>query len=172
MDVKKIRSDVAIIGGGFSGMNIARILAQNGLSCSLISGGYGASEFWNGTVDLLNYPGDNIELELAKFQVSIKDHPYSKLSIDEIQKSLIEFNQVYSSFKIYQEEGKIVNKHMITPLGTTKLCVGNWNTVFSAHTDFSEDTDCLLIEFNRSISFSWFERKISRQFSLIDYKSL
>ncbi|UYP47070.1 Anaerobic glycerol-3-phosphate dehydrogenase subunit B [Candidatus Lokiarchaeum ossiferum] len=147
MDVKKIQSDVVVVGGGFSGMNIARILSQNGLSCNLISGGYGASEFWNGTVDLLNYPGDNIELELAKFQVSIKDHPYAKLSLKDIQNSLIEFNRDFTKLSIFQEDDKLVNRHVITPLGTTKLCVGNWNSIFSTYKDFTLDTKCLLIEF-------------------------
>lgn len=141
-------TEVAIIGGGFAGMNTARLLAKKGISCTIIDAGYGASNLWLGTVDVLNYPGDNLVLELAKFQVSLPAHPYSHLSIDIMQKSLKEFYENFpmiASFRDLNED--VCNGHVLTSLGTTKLTTGVWNTIFSEFDKFTEESICLLINF-------------------------
>jgi anaerobic glycerol-3-phosphate dehydrogenase len=140
-------SEVVIIGGGFSGMNAARILCQNGISSTIISDGHGASHFWNGTIDVLNYPGDNLDLELAKFQVSLPNHPYAKMNQQKIYESLLDLSKTLDYFQIFENEGKIANKYVLTPLGTTKLCAGIWNSLFIDYDKLESDSLCLLIEF-------------------------
>ncbi len=142
---KKI--DVVIIGGGYSGLNTARILSQRGLSCQIIAKNSGASKFWNGTIDFLNYPGDNLELELAKFQVTLPDHPYSNLGFSEIQESLDEFGKDFSTFKFFKEGKNIVNRNIITPVGVPKLSIAVWNSIFIDYQKFSDETLAFFIVF-------------------------
>jgi len=140
--------DVAIIGGGFAGMNTARLLAKKGINCKIIDAGNGASNFWLGTVDVLNYPGDNLILELAKFQVSLPAHPYSHISMEILQKSLQEFYESFPTFSSFQDSNaEVCNGHVLTSLGNTKLTTGKWNTIFSNFGKLTEESVCLLINF-------------------------
>ena len=141
--------DVTIIGGGFAGMNAARLLAQRGLSCAIYSSEIGASSFWSGTIDVLNYPGDNLTLELAKFQVALPSHPYQKQSLESIHKSLDDFYSAFSNLHAFRnvEENTFENHPILTPLGSMKLCTGVWDTVFRKYNSLTSDSTCVLVEF-------------------------
>ncbi|TFH27706.1 MAG: hypothetical protein E4G98_05930 [Promethearchaeota archaeon] len=139
--------EVCIIGGGFAGMNTARLLAKWGIPSTIYTTGYGASNLWMGTVDVLNYPGDNLLLELAKFQVSLPAHPYANLSMELMQTALREFYESFPSLHLFQDEGEISNSHVLTSLGNTKLTTGVWNTIFRQFDTLTEDSICVLVEF-------------------------
>ncbi|MHA1618904.1 MAG: hypothetical protein ACTSVZ_06440, partial [Promethearchaeota archaeon] len=139
--------EVCIIGGGFAGMNTARLLAKRGIPSTIYTMGYGASNLWMGTVDVLNYPGDNLLVELAKFQVSIPAHPYSNLSMDMMQAALREFYESFPSLHAFKDEDEICNGHVLTSLGNTKLTTGVWNTIFRHFDTLTDDSICVLVEF-------------------------
>ncbi|WP_457559717.1 FAD-binding protein [Candidatus Harpocratesius sp.] len=144
-------TDVIVVGGGFAGMNTARLLAQRGIPSVIYDAGYGASNLWLGTVDVLNYPGDNLLLELAKYQVSIPAHPYAHLSMDNLQESLNEFYEKFSSFASFaslnNDSNEICNGHVLTSLGNTKLTTGVWNTIFREFNSLNDNSLCVLVEF-------------------------
>lgn len=140
-------SDVVIVGGGFAGMNTGRLLAKMGISSQIYSSGFGASKLWMGTVDVLNYPGDNLLLELAKFQVSLPAHPYSNQSMELMQEALNEFYENFPSLYAFRDKDEICNGHVLTSLGNTKLTTGVWNTIFRDFDTLTENSICILIEF-------------------------
>ncbi len=139
--------DVCIVGGGYSGMNLARLLTKNDINCKIYSAGYGASNLWAGTVDLLNFPCENLTVELAKFQVSLPQHPYSKIGMDLINKSLDEFFEAFSDFYSFKDGVNYINQPILTMLGNLKLCVGLWNTIFKDFDKLTSESICVLIEF-------------------------
>jgi len=139
--------DVCIVGGGYSGMNLARLLAKNGINCNIYSAGYGASNLWAGTVDLLNFPCENLNVELAKFQVSIPQHPYSKIGMDLIYNSLDEFFEAFPDLYAFKDDVNYINQPILTMLGNLKLCVGLWNTIFKDFDKLNTKSICVLIEF-------------------------
>ncbi len=148
-DSQLFTPDVAIIGSGFAGMNAARLLAQQGVSCAIYSSDFGASSLWTGTIDVLNYPGDNLALELAKFQVALPAHPYQKQSLDSIHKSLDDFFSVFSNLHAFKDEDEeiFINHPILTPFGNMKLCTGVWDTVFRQFDLLKPESTCILIEF-------------------------
>jgi len=148
-DPQNFSPDVAIIGSGFAGMNAARLLAQQGVSCAIYSSEFGASSLWSGTIDVLNYPGDNLDLELAKFQVALPAHPYQKQSLDSIHKSLDDFFLTFSSLHAFRNEDAkaFINHPILTPLGSMKLCTGVWDTVFRKFDSLTPESTCILVEF-------------------------
>ena len=139
--------DVCIVGGGYSGMNLARLLTKNGINCKIYSAGYGASNLWAGTVDLLNFPCENLTVELAKFQVSIPQHPYSKIGMDLINNSLDEFFESFPDLFAFKDGKNYINQPILTMLGNLKLCVGLWNTIFRDFDKLNSESICVLIEF-------------------------
>ena len=139
--------DVCIVGGGFSGMNLARLMTKNGINCKIYSAGYGASNLWAGTVDLLNFPCENLTVELAKFQVSLPQHPYSKIGMDLINKSLDEFFEAFPDLYAFKDNVNYINQPILTMLGNLKLCVGLWNTIFKDFDKINAESICVLIEF-------------------------
>jgi anaerobic glycerol-3-phosphate dehydrogenase len=139
--------DVCIVGGGYSGMNLARLLTKNGINCKIYSAGYGASNLWAGTVDLLNFSCENLTVELAKFQVSIPQHPYSKIGMDLINDSLDEFFDVFPDLTAFKDGINYINQPILTMLGNLKLCVGLWSTIFKDFDKLNAESICVLIEF-------------------------
>mgnify|MGYP006312153257 CR=1 FL=1 len=63
-NLESLKTDVCVFGMGFAGMNAARLLAKQGFSSVLIDGGFGASNFWAGTVDVMNSSKPNGKLDL------------------------------------------------------------------------------------------------------------
>ncbi|TFG08638.1 MAG: FAD-binding protein, partial [Promethearchaeota archaeon] len=61
MKASNYSKDVIIIGGGFAGMNAARLLSQEKITCEIYTSGFGASNLWVGTIDLLKCQGNNLE---------------------------------------------------------------------------------------------------------------
>ncbi|QEE18023.1 hypothetical protein DSAG12_03861 [Promethearchaeum syntrophicum] len=139
--------EVCIVGGGYSGMNLARLLTTNGVNCKIYSAGYGASNLWAGTIDLLNFPCENLSIELAKFQVSIPQHPYAKIGMDLINDSLDEFFKAFPNFLAFKDGNNYINQPILTMLGNLKLCVGLWDTIFKDFDKFNPESLCVLIEF-------------------------
>lgn len=141
--------DVCIIGAGFAGMNAARLLAKQGISCAIYSSESGASNLWSGSFDVLNYPGDNLALELAKFQVALPAHPYQKQNLDSIHNSLEDFFSVFSRLHAFknEEEGLFINHPILTPFGNMKLCAGVWDTIFHQFDSLTPESTCILVEF-------------------------
>ena len=136
-----------VLSVGYSGMNLARLLIKNGITCEVYSAGYGASNLWAGTVDLLNVPCENLTVELAKFQASIPQHPYSKIGMNLIDKSLDEFFEAFPDLFAFKDGNNYINQPILTMLGNLKLCVGLWNTIFKDFNKLNSESICMLIEF-------------------------
>ena len=60
--------DVIIIGGGFAGMNTARLLSKKKINCEIFTSGFGASNLWVGTIDLLKSQKTDLDKEFNQFK--------------------------------------------------------------------------------------------------------
>ena len=58
--------DAIIIGGGFAGMNAARLLSKKQINCEIFTSGFGASNLWVGTIDFLKSQTNNLEKRLKE----------------------------------------------------------------------------------------------------------
>lgn len=144
---QSIETEVCIIGAGFAGLNAARLLAKSQISSVLIDGGFGASNFWAGTVDTLDHSNDEGFLQLSQFQQEHKNHPYQHLNQKDLFEALCEFEKAFPSIKIFQNDQRIINRQVLTTLGNLKPTSGLWKTIFHQFDQISSKTLGILIEF-------------------------
>jgi anaerobic glycerol-3-phosphate dehydrogenase len=153
MNNKLKEIDVCIIGDGFAGMNVGRLLKKNNVNCEIFSSGISASQLWVGTVDFLKSNQNNLEKTLEDFKRIKPNHPYTKLDWNDIEKSFSEFFSNFPQFKFFKANSKFSNDYVLTTLGNLKTCVGIWKTIFNNFSIFKEKTiTCLIdfLEFNNS----------------------
>jgi glycerol-3-phosphate dehydrogenase subunit B len=84
--------DVAVIGGGFSGLYSALLCAEKGLNTVVIANGIGKILFEDGIIDLLGYYDNNVISDPLGYIDNLpKEHPYSKINKNFIEKALTHF---------------------------------------------------------------------------------
>ena len=145
--------DVCIIGGGFTGMNLARILAEKKVISEIYTSGIGASQFWVGTVDFLNYNKEDLKHSFTEFKSNNLKHPYKRLEWDLINFSFKDFFLAFPNFEFFENNGDLSNRYVLTTLGNLKPCIGIWNTIFHNFDSLNNDSIVILvnfIEFNNS----------------------
>ena len=139
--------EVCIVGGGFAGMNLARILAEKNINSEIYTSGIGASQFWVGTVDFLNYNKEDLKLSFTKFKANNPKHPYKRLEWDLINFSFRDFFSTFPNFKCFENNGDLSNQYVLTTLGNLKPCIGIWNTIFHNFDSLNEDSIVILVDF-------------------------
>ena len=146
--------EVVIIGGGFAGTNLARILQSHGVQCVIYSNDASASQMWAGTVDVINYreqdaneATSSLESERARLLHRLPRHPYALLTGTAINTALKDYFSVFPFLKASLSGNEFLNAPAITAFGTVKPCVGRWASIFGDFERLTVDSRCLLIDF-------------------------
>lgn len=117
-----MKFDVAIIGGGLTGLSCGIRLAQEGKRCAIISAGQSALHFSSGSLDFLSYRADGsvIERPLDALAELGQEHPYSKLGKEAVLRMAKQAEGLLAECGL-QFYGSIDQNHRrVTPLGTLR----------------------------------------------------
>ncbi|HOK02770.1 MAG TPA: glycerol-3-phosphate dehydrogenase subunit GlpB [Spirochaetota bacterium] len=129
--------DCVIIGGGLAGLTCGIKCAKEGLHTVIISGGMNSLHFSSGSIDLAGYtekgaivkkPFEYIK-ELIK---SNKEHPYTKIGLSSIKKSIDFFVDELASDNIPLNNNGEYNHFRVTPLGAVKPTYLSQESVYSS----------------------------------------
>ena len=164
--------DVCIVGAGFSGMNLARLLGEYNqkrsenklndnhssiyIDFQLFNSSMGASGFWAGSVDVMHSKKIILAESFEEFKNRVPSNPYGMLNYDSARDALIEFDSKFpkiSIFKNAENPPRIINQRIITILGKTKYSTGAWSSIFSNFEELNNESCIALInfiEFNNS----------------------
>jgi len=122
-----MKYDVIVIGMGLSGLMAAKTAADHGLKTMVLAKGAGILPVLGGEVDLLGYyPEGNPEM-LEEIYPGLReliqrhpDHPYSKVGVEDIEKSLHAFSALFD-FNGYHYTGTPErNTPLPTGIGSVK----------------------------------------------------
>jgi anaerobic glycerol-3-phosphate dehydrogenase len=138
---------VIIVGGGFAGMNAARILSKNEIKCEIFTSGFGASNLWVGTIDLLKSQTNDLEKEFNQFKKDIPNHPYKYLNFKEVNEAISNLSLDFPDLYLFKKNNKITNDKVLTIIGNLKPCVGVWDTIFHDTNSFDDNKTTILIDF-------------------------
>ena len=139
--------EVVILGGGFAGMNTARVLSKKRIICEIYSSGFGASNLWVGTIDFLKSQTDDLEKEFNQFKNKIPNHPYKYLDFNEIDVAISNLSSEFPELYFFKNNGKIRNNLVLTIIGNLKPCIGVWGTIFHDISLFNDKSITFLIDF-------------------------
>ena len=139
--------DVIIIGGGFAGMNTARLLSKKNINCEIFTSGFGASNLWVGTIDLLKSQKTDLDKEFNQFKNEFPNHPYKYLNFDEINEAILNLANDFPDLHIFKKNNKLTNNLVLTIIGNLKPCVGVWSTIFHDVGLFNDDNTTFLVDF-------------------------
>ncbi|OOF08930.1 anaerobic glycerol-3-phosphate dehydrogenase subunit B [Salinivibrio sp. PR5] len=121
-----IHYDIAVIGGGIAGFTAALRSLEAGKKTVMISAGQSALHFSSGSIDVLgHFPnGEPVSQPFEAIPKLVRqhpEHPYAKVSLEEITQSLAWFQHQLSAQKVclYHQEDN-ANHGRITPLGTVR----------------------------------------------------
>jgi anaerobic glycerol-3-phosphate dehydrogenase len=152
-----MNDDVIIIGGGFAGLNIARLLKPNGISCQIFTSEGSASSLWAGTVDVVNLKENgfkyseekkySLDEEIRVLLHKLPQHPYALMDSKDIYSALDEFFHSFPQFTISQTETFYHNSYAMTAFGTLKPCVARWNSIFGEFERLTKDSKCIIVDF-------------------------
>jgi anaerobic glycerol-3-phosphate dehydrogenase len=145
--------DVCIIGGGFTGLNCALLLGKEDINCEIYTTGYGASNLWMGTFDFLKYDSIYLKESFNEFKKQFPEHPYKWFNFDEINSALSQFFDNFPQIKYFQDQNRMLNKNVLTSIGTLKPCLGIWQSLFYDFDSLNTDSNLILVgfhEFNNS----------------------
>src|SRR6056297_1052172 len=152
--------DVCIVGGGFAGMNAARILSEKQISCEIFSSGTGASNLWAGTFDVVESSDkqpSKLKEDVDRLSKKVPGHPYNALRWSEILLAMESFFEQIPNFRQFKDDkGSYLNRNVLTMLGKSKPCAASWNTIFCGMKELVEtQRPCIVVnfvEFNNSTS--------------------
>ncbi len=128
--------DCLIIGGGMAGLTCGIRCASEGLKTAIISGGMNSLHFSSGSIDLAGYdnkgkiikkPFDQISGIIAKQ----KNHPYSKVGIKTIKKSIAFFKDEMSRESLSLNSNGELNHFHISAIGTLKPSYLSQDSIFN-----------------------------------------
>jgi glycerol-3-phosphate dehydrogenase subunit B len=157
---KPFECDLMIIGSGMAGMAAAVYAANRGISTAQ-AGVTGEILYSTGYIDILGvHPvelkkqWDNPWEALSKLQNDLPDHPYSRLSIDDIKKAVFEFLDYFndSALPFYYEDDQ--NLTMLTPIGTTKKTFAVPFSMAQGAKGLAKKSPCLILDFEGLKGFS------------------
>jgi anaerobic glycerol-3-phosphate dehydrogenase len=138
---------ICIVGNGFTGLNIARLLKKKNIPCEIFSEGLGASQFWFGTIDFLKTNHQNLRETFERFKITHPTHPYRYFTYQEVQEAFSEFFSSFPEFGYEKHHNEFENSNILTTLGNLKTCIGFWNTVFHEFELLTKTSACFLIDF-------------------------
>ncbi|QIM62042.1 anaerobic glycerol-3-phosphate dehydrogenase subunit B [Pasteurellaceae bacterium Orientalotternb1] len=114
--------DVAIIGGGLSGLTCGIALQQQGKKCVIINNGQAAIDFSSGSLDLLGQlPSgrkiQHLEQNFTALYQQLPQHPYCLLGKEKTLAKAEQFEQLAKSLNLGLMGSKSKNHLRVTPLG-------------------------------------------------------
>ncbi len=170
----------AIIGGGFAGLNAARLLSngapKSGFKIDIHEGSMSASQLWAGTMDFLISPAEysrNLKTYFHEFVKHNPTHPYSHITWENATQGLDEFFEAIQEMTSFKGGNEYANRNVLTMLGTRKPVIGTWCSNFHAFNSLSEDVLCILVNFQEFTNSSMnlikksLEERYPSQFALI-----
>jgi glycerol-3-phosphate dehydrogenase subunit B len=83
--------DVVVVGGGLAGLSAALRLAQQGRRVAVVAKGLGATQLTGGTIDVLGYAPERVDNPRRRIPELVReqpDHPYARLDLDLVERSL------------------------------------------------------------------------------------
>jgi len=113
--------DIIVIGMGLSGLMAAKTAVESGMKVLIVGKGMGTLCLFSNTIDLLGTIPLSMEVEkgLYKWIIIHPEHPYSKVGLENIKKSFLEFNSIFSSHYSFKNENER-NCLIPTPVGTLR----------------------------------------------------
>lgn len=152
--------DLAIIGAGMAGMAAAVFAANRGISTAIV-GSLGESWFTGGLIDLMGvHPtaeGKTWHDPWAAIKAVAEDipgHPYARLSEEDINNALQEFDAFLDNAGLpYCTDGGL-NSNLITAFGAIKTTHGVPQTMWPGVTALSRKAPCLIVDLQGLKGFS------------------
>ncbi len=139
--------DTIIIGGGFAGMNAARLLGKKQINCEIFTSGFGSSNLWVGTIDFLKSQTNNLEKEFNQFKTIFPNHPYKYLNFNEVDEAISNLSYDFPELFIFKKNNIISNNLVLTIIGNLKPCIGVWSSIFHDTDLFIDGSTTYLIDF-------------------------
>jgi anaerobic glycerol-3-phosphate dehydrogenase len=139
--------EAIIIGGGFAGMNAARLLGKKKINFEIFTSGFGASNLWVGTIDFLKGQTNDLEKEFNQFKKEIPNHPYKYLNFNEVDEAISNLSCDFPELCLFKKNNKITNNLVLTIIGNLKPCIGVWSTIFHDTNLFNDDSTTFLVDF-------------------------
>ena len=159
--------DYLIVGAGFAGQYAAILLKQAGLTCEIIDGGSGASNFWAGTLDVLKTQPTDVSFENAfsQFQQKFPTHPYNHVKFSELELIFSKFHELFPEIRPPQT---LENSLVFSSLGTLKPCIGAWKTIFPVQSLENVSDPIILINFEdfSTSSMHLVQKSIQEKFNI------
>ncbi len=128
--------DCVIIGGGLAGLTCGIRCASEGLRTVVISGGMNSLHFSSGSIDLAGFTDSGAVIKkpfdhLKGLTEKKKDHPYSRVGLPMIRKSLEFITEKIEGEGIQLNHNGDYNHFHITALGAVKPTYLSQESVFS-----------------------------------------
>jgi len=155
-----VEKELVVIGTGMAGMAAALFAVQDGIDTAQV-GIMGQINFASGLIDLMGiYPiGENRTRfdpwsAIAELIQAEPDHPYAKLTRDQIESALAKFFDFMASAGLpYHHEDRF-NQLVATPVGTRKITYAVPLSMAPGVRAMAQKKPCLIIDFKGLKGFS------------------
>ena len=152
--------ELVIIGTGMTGMAAAVFAANRGISTAIV-GSLGESWFTSGLFDLMGvHPIGNSKTwqnpwaAIQAVTEDIPDHPYSRVSMEDIRAALQEFFAFLNEAGLPYLTRSDRNSNLITAFGTVKTTHSVPRTMWPGVKAFSRKAPCLIVDLQGLKGFS------------------
>ena len=152
-DIKKIRSELTIIGTGMAGMAAAYFASKNKISTAQIGVNSGII-YSSGFLDLMAvHPIEKQKIwgnpwhAIHKMVSDIPNHPYARLDKPDIENAMDQFLKFMEEVNHPYKINKNQNTEVITPVGTVKSTYGVPRSMWAGAVALAEKRPCLIIDF-------------------------
>jgi glycerol-3-phosphate dehydrogenase subunit B len=159
-DIRCIETDLAVIGSGLAGV-AASIFAHNRHIKTAQTGNTGALAYTTGYLDLLGNSRNNEEPRVSdpweairKLQEQDSEHPYSRITEQDIRSAFKEFISFISVCGIDYSMPEEMNLDALTPAGTLKKTMSMPATMRAGVEAFTRKAPCVIIDFKGLKGFS------------------
>jgi len=159
-DATTQKYDLAIIGAGMAGMAAAVFAANRGISTAIV-GSLGESWFTGGLIDLMGiHPvvegkaWEDPWAAIKAVSADIPGHPYARLSEEDINSSLQEFDAFLDQAGLPYRSRDGLNSKLVTAFGAIKTTHGVPETMWPGVAALSDKAPCLIVEFKGLKGFS------------------
>ncbi len=159
-DLEPIKVDLTVIGAGMAGMAATLFAVNRGLSVAQV-GRTSEIGFASGLFDLLGvHPmseGNQWDDPWAGIEALVKDipeHPYARLSKEEIRSALSELLDFLEGAGLPYSRNPDRNVRIFSSLGTIKTTYGTPRTMWAGVQALEQKRPCLIVDFKGLKGFS------------------
>ncbi|WP_136799400.1 glycerol-3-phosphate dehydrogenase subunit GlpB [Desulfosediminicola ganghwensis] len=116
-----MKFDTVIIGGGLSGLTCGIQLAEQGITCAIVSSGQSAIHFFSGSFDLLGkVEGREVTNPLESIKMLPPSHPYQRVGHHNVERLAGEVPRLLARAGLHFSGMAEKNHFVLTPMGTMK----------------------------------------------------